>query len=195
MKKALPSVIALFFALSLFAQEKETVFDYSGLTLTGVWGGPLFNMSTVGEDGHLFRGGLIGLEFNKKIYISYADYYINEKAKLDAFPNQSIDITYKGLQLGYAFIPDKRIHPKISLLAAGGKVELDDEEANNVFVLQPSGGVEINLFKWCKVDVMGGYRLIKGIDTVGLSDTDVSAPFGEIKLKFGFSWGWLERIY
>ncbi len=190
MKKMLLLLGILLLTTSLFAQEKETVFNYSGLKLTGLWGGPALGLSGVGEENSPFRGGFFGLEFNKSFYAGYAAYWLNEKAELPQFTDQKLDFGYKGLQLGYALNSGRLVHPKFSVLFAGGNVELDDDEADNVFVMQPGLGVEINVFKWFHIDVLGGYRLVSGTDIEGLSDMDISAPFGEIRLRFGISWGW-----
>lgn len=187
--------VFLFFGIlllsnSLFAQNQETVFGYSGLKLTGIWGGPSFGLSGIGENNAYYRGGFGGLEFNKSINVAYAAYWLNEKAELSQFPGQDIDFRYSGLHLGYAFRADKLVHPKAALLVGGGRVDVENEDEDRVFVLQPTAGIEVNVFKWWHIDVLGGYRIVTGTDTNGLSDKDISAPFGEIKLRFGISWGW-----
>ena len=180
----------LLITVNLFAQEQETVFSYSGLKLTGIWGGPAMGLTGIGDNNVLYRGGFGGLEFNKCISIAYAAYWLEDKAELSAFPGQKIDMSYKGVLLGYALKPVKFVHPKFSLFVAGGKLDIENEKLDNVFVLKPAAGVEINVFKWWHIDLLGGYRIVTGTDVNGLSDGDVSAAFGEVKLRFGISWGW-----
>ncbi len=189
MNKWLFLTAILIFSSNLFAQEQETVFDYSGLKLTGVWGGPSFGLSGLGDQSTFERGGFGGLEFNKCFTIAFASYWLNNKVSLSQLPEQKLDFTYKGLLLGYALKPQKVIHPKVILLVGGGKIDIE-EGIDQVFILKPAGGVEINVFKWCHIDILGGYRLVTGVNSMGLSDQNFSAPFGEIKLRFGFTWGW-----
>lgn len=190
MKKWFLVLGLLIFASQLFSQEEETVFGYSGLKLTGAWGGPVFGLTSLGDEDVFYRGGFGGLEFNKSFFLAYAAYWLNDKVLISNLPNQKIDLQYNGILFGYAMKPTKVVHPKFTLLAAGGKLDVENEDTDRLFVLQPGIGVEINIFKWWHVDMLGGYRLVTNSNTQGLSDSDVSAPFGEIKLKFGISWGW-----
>ncbi|MFT5166684.1 MAG: hypothetical protein ACI8P3_001916 [Saprospiraceae bacterium] len=190
MKKWLVFIGILLFISNVFAQKEETVFDYSGLKLTGVWGGPTFVFSGIGDKNTCFRGGFGGLEFNKSISIAYAAYWLEDKIELSQLPGQKVDMRYNGLLLGYSLKPVKVLHPKFMLLVASGKLEVENEKRDRLFVLQPGAGVEINVFKWWHIDILGGYRIVKGTDISALSDSDLSAPFGEIKLRFGISWGW-----
>lgn len=179
--------------VQLSAQEQSTVFEYSGLKLTGIWGGPAFAGSGIGDESVYMRGGFGGLEFNKRIYLAYAAYWLNEDAALPQLPELDIDFRYRGLLAGYAFKPDKIVHPKVAVLVGGGTADIDGEDSDRVFVVQPTAGIEINVFKWWHIDILGGYRLVQGVDATDnnlLSDDDLSAPFGEIKLRFGISWGW-----
>jgi hypothetical protein len=191
MKKIFLFIGILFFAANLFAQKDEIVFGYSGLKLTGVWGGPAFGLASIGDENTYYRGGFGGLEFNKSIFIAYAAYWLDSKVELPKLPDQRIDLSYNGLLLGYSIKPAKVVHPKLMLLVASGKLDVEDEELDRLFILQPGAGVEINIFKWCHLDILGGYRIVTGTEGPTLSDSDFSTPFGEIKLRFGFSWGWL----
>ena len=72
----------------------------------------------------------------------------------------------------------------------GGKLKLEDiGESERVFIVQPSGGVEFNIFSWLRFGAKGGYRFVSDVDTEGLENADVSSPFAQINFKFGFSWG------
>lgn len=187
--------ITLFFILILLvshlsAQTQEPVFDYTGLTLTGIWGGPSYGYTTFADEDAFVRGGFGGLEFNKNLFIGYGAFYLNDKIELPIFESQKLDFSYNGLMLGYSLNAHKPVHPKFSVLIGSGKVDVKDEDLDRLFIIQPSAGVEFNLFKWWHIDLIGGYRIAKGISLEGLDDSDVSAPFGEIKLRFGISWGW-----
>jgi len=190
MKKILLFVGILLMSNHLFAQEQETVFGYSGLKLTGVWGGPAFSLGGIGAEEGYYRGGFFGLEFNKQFNIGYAAYWLDERAEIEAFPDQDFDLSYKGVLLGYAPNARKLVHPKFSLLVGGGRVDIENQDLDRVLIIQPAGGIEINIFKWWHVDVLGGYRIARGADITGLSDNDLSAPFAELRMRFGISWGW-----
>jgi hypothetical protein len=180
----------LFPVFYAFAQDQETVFEYSGLKLTGIWGGPAYGLTPLGEDNVFYRGGFGGLEFNKSLFIAYASYWLDERVTIPEYPNQRLDFSYKGALLSYAYRSHKTVHPKVSCLIGGGKIDLENEDDDNVFILQPSAGVEINVFKWWHIDILGGYRIVTNTDLVNLSDQTMSAFQAEVKLRFGISWGW-----
>jgi hypothetical protein len=39
------------------------------------------------------------------------------------------------------------------------------------------------------VGAEGGYRLVSDVNGGGLQNTDVSKPFAQLQLRFGYSWG------
>ncbi len=191
MKRLILLVFGLFLLFTaLLAQRDETVFGYSGLKLTGLWGGPSIGISKFGDDYATFRGGFGGLEFNNAIFIGYGAAHLSDDLELEEFPDQDFDLIYRGLVLGYNFNSNKIVHPKLSLLTGGGTVELEGEDDDGVFVLQPALGAEVNIFRWFRVSLEGGYRFITNTDINGLSDSDLSTPFAELKFRFGISWGW-----
>ena len=180
----------LFFSISASAQKEETVFGYSGLRLTGAWGGPSSGMAKYGDDYAFYQGGFGGLEFNNALFIGWGAYHLQEDVELNNFPNQDFDFQYKGLMIGYAIKPNKILHPKVTLLGGGGTVDIENEGREKVIVIQPAIGLELNIFKWWHLSLEGGYRIIADTDIPRLSDTDLSTPFAELKFKFGYSWGW-----
>ena len=190
MKRSLIIAGLLLCSLTMFAQEEEAVFGYGGLKLTGIWGGPTFGLAGFENENAYLRGGFGGLEFSKKFYIAYAAYWLDDNIEFAQYPDQKLDFRYKGLMLGYSMLSSKVVHPKITFLAAGGRIEFDNEERDNVLVLQPAGGIEVNLFKWLHIDVLGGYRIVSNTSLSEISDSDFSGAFGEIKLNFGISWAW-----
>ena len=69
-----------------------------------------------------------------------------------------------------------------------GKVKLAND-VDRIFALQPSLGVEINVFRWLHLGLEGGYRFISDSNLEGLDDAALSGGFGQATLRFGWSWG------
>ena len=92
-------------------------------------------------------------------------------------------------QNGYAPYAYKALHPQFMLLMGGGEVDLKDVGDDNVFVIQPSAGIEINVFRWFRLGLEGGYRFVTNTDLPAINDNDLSDFYGELKFKFGWSWG------
>lgn len=192
MKKLLFTSLCFFLiTLRLTAQKEETVFGYSGLRLTGIWGGPSSGTSYYGEDNVYHNGGFVGLEFNNSVFLGWGWYKIRDEVSFSDLPApQNFNLNYSGFMLGVSALPNKVVHPKFALLLGNGTYEFEFEGRNRVFQLQPAAGVEVNIFRWWHLSLEGGYRMAINSDYVNLSDSDLSAWFAELKFSFGFSWGW-----
>jgi hypothetical protein len=55
-------------------------------------------------------------------------------------------------------------------------------------VAEPMLFVELNVIKWVRVCVGGGYRYVEGVDgsRVNLNSCDLRGASAELQLKFGF---------
>lgn len=191
MKRILFTSLCVFlFALSLTAQKEETVFGYSGLRLTGIWGGPSGGTSHYGESNVYHNGGFFGLEFNNSIFLGWGWYKIRDQVFFRGLPLQDFRLNYSGFMLGVSAFPNKVVHPKFAILVGPGTYEFQFEGRDRVFHLQPAAGLEVNIFRWWHLTLEGGYRMALNSNYLNLSDSDLSAWFVELKFRFGFSWGW-----
>lgn len=172
-------------AASLHAQNSETIFE--DLDLSGIWFAPGYNFSYFEDDYTYVRGWNFGLEFNEDITLGWGWYNFRDEAAIEEV-NDRFDMKYNGLVLGIAPGAHRAVHPRITVLTGSGRVWLSDGDRDRVFVFQPSGGIELNVFRWFRVGLEGGFRLVAGNDLPGVDDGDLSAPFGQIDLRFGISW-------
>ena len=178
-------LILLFSAISLVAQRDETVFGKGGIGLTGVWGGTVNTMSNFDDNYDLSDGGFFVFEINKNFLIGWTGY----GSDFTTGNGVEAKITNNDLLLGYAFRSYKSLHPILYLQTGGGKLEIEGEDRDNVFVVQPAVGLETNIFRWFRLGVEGGYRFTTNVDTPSYSDEDLSGAFIGLRLKFGWSWG------
>jgi hypothetical protein len=174
---------------TMFGQREETLFGNSGLRLSGAWGGSSTGLTFFDEDYAVTTGGFGGLEFGKNVFVGWGGYRTTNAFDIDDFQNDRLKMRYSGLMLGYMPMAHKAIHPKIMLLTGGGKLDIPGEDTDRIFVVQPSVGFELNVLRWFRLAVDGGYRVVLDNDLIGISDQDLSAPFAEVTFKFGFSWG------
>ena len=192
MKRYYLSFMLLIFCLTFsFAQREETIFGVGGFDLTGAWGGPLTSIASFDGDNALFRGGFGGLEFNRSLFIGWGGMSLQDEVQLEGAANQLIDVDMKfnGLMLGYAFKQNKVIHPMINLHTGTGHLRFEGIK-DNIYVIQPSAGININIFRWFHLSAEGGYRFVNGVDQNEFEDSDLSVVYGELKFKFGWSWGY-----
>lgn len=168
----------------LSAQKDETIFGRNGIKLTGVWGGYMQNISTFENDFNLSRNGFFVFELNKKVLIGWDG--LNADFNTASLGN--LEMNSNGFTFGYSPLAHKAIHPVINLYGGKGKIK-GDEVLDNIYVWQPSITLEMNVFKWFKLGLDGGYRFITESNLTGISSEELSGPYAGLKLKFGWSWG------
>ncbi|MFN0216253.1 MAG: hypothetical protein ACKVT2_18490 [Saprospiraceae bacterium] len=174
----------------LVAQKEETVVGNRGLGFSGIWGGSRHQLTQFGNNGKTsyVAGGFFGFEFGKALLVGWGHNSLMDEFKWDDIEDQQFDMRWNRWMLGYGFKNYKAVHPQIGVDFGRGRVELG-EVSDRIFVVQPSAGLEINVFRWFHIGVDGGYRFVNDSSIPGLSNQDLSGWFGQASLKFGFSWG------
>lgn len=181
-------LIIFLFNINLLAQQEKTVFGKPGLRITGVWGGPVVGLGQVNDNLLVIRGGFGGIEFGKKLFIGWGGYETDNDVYLDALDNDQIKMNYSGFMLGYTPKAHKTLHPNFTILAGTGRAQVDSNEEDNLFIIQPTVGLEINLFRFFHLSWDTGYRWVTNVNIPGVASNDFSNVYTEIKMKFGFSW-------
>ncbi len=167
------------------AQREETLF--SDLDFTGFWFATSYNFSDFENDWALVRGWSLNFEFGRDLNLSWARYNIKDNVEV-ADGRAQFDLKYHGFMFAMAPNTYKALHPRISFLIGRGKADISGEEQDRVFVFQPSGGLELNITEYARLGVEGGYRFIGGSSFDAVANKDLSAPFIQLDLRFGFSW-------
>ena len=171
--------------------QQETLFRNGALGLTGIFGGTIHNSSYFQEEDWAYlRGGYFGLEFGRTLQVGWANYRLREDIPI-AGTIDDYRMRYNGLMLGLTPDSHKLIHPKIGLIAGAGRVTFNSNDADrdNIYVVQPSLGVEVNVFTWFHLGLEGGYRMVSGVDDFAIDNSDLSTPFAQLDLRFGIFWG------
>ncbi len=188
MKLKLPIMTLLLLGCSLlFGQVDETLFGKQGLRLTGAWfiadkGASFFN-DNVG----LSTGGGLALEFNKNILVGFGGWQTAESVPFGNF--SKFNMEHNGLMVGFLPNAHRVFHPKLGFFVGTGNVQVVGGPKDNLFIVKPMAGGVVNLFRWFKLSLEGGYAFVSGSDITNLRDGDLSALSVEMKLRFGWSWG------
>ena len=69
-----------------------------------------------------------------------------------------------------------------------GNLKINGDK-DRLLVIQPSAGVEVNLFRWMRLGIEGGYRYVTGSQYDRLENEELSNYFGTVSFRFGWSWG------
>jgi hypothetical protein len=174
-------------------------------TASDQYGGPttLFNPAThfggygglsvlysrvAGEDGALVgvEGGLL---VDHALTIGGAGYgWTRDErgpADIDGTP-RNLQLGYGGLLLRYSVLTGTPVYGSIGALVGGGAIALDrdtdgdDHEQHTdavdaFFVFEPQVSVQVNLVRWMRVGVQGGYRITSGLGHLGYTEGDINA--------------------
>lgn len=188
--KNLTVIFALFLFCSptLFGQQEKTVFGKSSLRLSGVWGGPAVGLGQLDNESLVFRGGWGGVEFGKRLFLGWGSFETDNDVYFDALDNDRFKMDYSGFMLGYTAKAHKTLHPTFMILAGTGNAQVGNGELDNIFVAQPTLGLELNVFRFFHLSLDGGYRMVTNVNIPEMTGKDLSGPYAEVKMKFGFSW-------
>ncbi len=186
--KNLIIVICLLLSVSTWAQREQTLFGKANSF--GLFVSPLVEFSQTYGDMSTSGGGGAGLIINNFFLGAYG---LGSTDFVD-FVDQDIyrlEIAHGGLWLGYAHRSRRLIHPYSSLKIGWGAVNVDFEDDFNiddaVFVLTPEVGLELNVFRFCRVAVTGGYRIVDGISkSSSVNESEFNSFTGGITFRFGF---------
>lgn len=183
---------ALFLSVQMYAQREETLLGSRSWGFSGIWGGYHHQYTGFKGDDLFNRGGFFQFEFGKSLLIGWGHYRLDDRFIWPG-TDQRFDFRFNVAKIGYQFMPYKAVHPHVNFDFGRGWVGLGAQPTDRVSVLQPSAGIEINVFRWFRVDLDGGYRFIRDSDTPGITNTDLSGAYASATLKFGFSWGRYHR--
>lgn len=188
MKKLIILVVLALSAFSTFAQREQTIIGDSGLGFSGAWGGWTYNYGNFNKDySGSYNGGIWALEFGKKLFVGGLHYQINNQR----LSNTALfNLKSNNLLIGYTPMSYKAIHPILAIGIGTGRIRPSNEaNEDRVIMIHPQAGVEINVTRWCHIDAQVGYRLVNDTNFINYKNEDFSGLYGQVNLKFGFSWG------
>lgn len=185
---------SLLFATTLFAQH-GTLLGRS--PLNGAFGAPIYEFGFNGNDDQVGGiGGGGGLVFRNFFIGAYG------VGSNDAFTQlleegeiSSMELSHGGLWIGATPFTYSVIHPYLSTRAGWGVVDVEFSDPNlvfadldQVFVITPEAGVELNVTRWFRVAATASYRIVRGVnDETPSSVTSSLEGFqGGITLRFGW---------
>ena len=154
-----------------------------------------------------FAGGGGGLLFDHRLLVGAYGMGLTSQVQR-AFPYNGqewearFNFGHGGLWLQYGLMSSKAAHPAIGLQLGWGTIAWnfhgDDEYENGnqpyfgptdktdqVLVITPTVGMQLNITRWFRPDVVLGYRIVDGSDLEGTSSSDLDGLFLGINLMFG----------
>ncbi len=196
MKSLLFTILLGLAAVALQAQH-ATLFNRA--RVVGGFGAPLVEIG-FNNDLHTSIGGGGGLVINNFFFGGYGLASTDFNRLFDGDNIEVLDIGHGGFWLGGTFQPHQIIHLYGSARIGWGALNIDvndstfpNVDADNIFVLTPELGAELNLTSWMRLSGTLGYRSVRGTrEGSGYTDKDFSGLISTITLRLGW-FGWHRR--
>lgn len=194
MKVSLPTsiIINLFILTSslCFGSERESLIS-SNNTAFGGFGGLVAKSARLNGQSNILVGGKGAWLIDHSLYIGGAGYGSSRE-----ITDTQLKMGYGGLLMGYVFKPNHMLHFNIELLAGAGGLVNDQYEHNNnhdehdnlddVFsIIEPGANLSFAIAKFVDISAGISYRYVQSIDTVNLTDADLSGWSFNTSVVFG----------
>ena len=160
-------IFALFLgSFSLFGQQQETLFGKS--RVVGAFGAPIVEYNFATDPVQISVGGGGGIIVGDFFFGGYGMGSTNNSWINDTEPFK-VDLGHGGFWVGGSYPSHKLVHFFSTLKIGWGAVNIqfhnDDLKVDdNVFVLEPEAGLELNIFRWARIAATAHYRWVDGIN-------------------------------
>ncbi|HPG32847.1 MAG: hypothetical protein H6541_02475 [Lentimicrobiaceae bacterium] len=210
--------LLLYTVIALGQNNQETQYLLSGknIKISG-FGGPTLSFSQITNEPAVLTGGGGAVLFNQTFFAGIfgeglsSDHRLkqlqmeNDFGNISTFYDVRTDFGYGGLWLGYIHQPKNAVHFGLSTKIGWGSISLAERDYHIdwhdnimndvVFVFNPQAEIELNLYRWFKLNIGVGYRFVSGLDKTYVNqlgqekkyfqNTDFSQPHATIGLLFG----------
>jgi hypothetical protein len=177
------------------AQDEYLLSD--GIRNIGGFGGPLYRVTRVAGETMSLGGGGGAVLINRRFAVGGMG--VGGTANVDAIiagvPTRGeMDFGYGGLTLEVITRPSKLVHATYGVLLGGGGVSVwpndlrprDPTDDTEVFgVAEPQIGLEMNVVRWMRIGVTGGYRFVFGAEEARLVNDELGGASGSLVFRFG----------
>ena len=189
MKKIIFYSLLFLFSFQLNAQRDQTLFSGTKLDQSGSWAGFSYTPTEIAGQSSTQSGVDVKLEYNNSFILGWQWRKTSDEIELQDDTNTDLlEFKYNTFYAGYSFQTYRVIHPYLSIGLGPGKLKVNGDN-DKLLVMQPSAGVEINVFRWMRVGMEGGSRLVTGTQGDRIENEDLSNYYGTVTFRFGWSWG------
>lgn len=161
---------------------------------SGGFGGPIMEISNITGVTGVTVGGGGGAIIGEFFFGGFGQGTGHGQAVFNE-ERYNISMGVGGFWLGYTPRSHKLVHPYGGFKIGWGGVHMKlNEEGDNrdsfsdrISIIQPEVGLELNVTRWFRIALTGGYRYISGIKNLpaGLNNADFSSLTGNFTFRFG----------
>ncbi len=171
--------------------QMQTLFGYDS-KITG-YGAADTRFSLINGKESVIIGGHGGVIFNSYFYLGLGAYGLVTTQNMAKAPDDvplDMQMGYTGLMLGMNVMPKKVVHFSIPLFVGVGNLVMEKNDArlesSPFIIIEPGLQLEINIVRFMKIGLGGGYRMVRGSSLdYDISDANLSNWSGNFSLIFG----------
>jgi hypothetical protein len=171
--------------------QMQTLFGYDS-KITG-YGTMDTRFSLINGKESVIIGGHGGVIFNSYFYLGLGAYGLVTTQNIATDPLDvplDMQMGYTGLMLAMNVMPKKVVHFSIPLFVGVGNLVTEKNDArlesSPFIIIEPGLQLEINLVRFMKIGLGGGYRMVRGSSLDNdITDASLSDWSGNFSLIFG----------
>ncbi|MEM6297226.1 MAG: hypothetical protein AAF740_00890 [Bacteroidota bacterium] len=193
MKRLFLCLLFTVFAFGATAQNDQPDVLFSRIDRVGGFGGPLFHFTNIDGEAAFMTGGGGAAIFNRRFYIGGYGMGLSSNTDIDVNgASRRLDFGHGGFWLGYIIKPNSIVHLNLQSQLGWGGVSFRETQSfprtqeDGVFVINPMAEIELNVARWMRVGLAGGYRMVTGVGLEGLDNDALNG--GNVQLAFKFGW-------
>ncbi|MDP8207109.1 MAG: hypothetical protein P9L92_10635 [Candidatus Electryonea clarkiae] len=159
-------------------------------------GAPVMKFSVVNNEFATFVGGRFAWLIDYKYLLGVGLYGLATEHQVQDIETGTIyntEFAYGGLEIERAFRFERLLGFSAYALIGAGSLDFDPDQPMGAtlyrrdacFVAEPMLGFTLNVTPVFRISISGGYRYVSGIDSIYLTDTELTDMSGAITLRFG----------
>lgn len=165
---------------------------------SGRFAAPVVRYTTIRSQAALMFGGRGGWSVSPSLVLGFGAY--GTLTEVDAAPGAMPGVSYPldvkletfGFDAEYAVRPAAPTHLTIAASVGGAAnhyykdgTREQEGETDFMLLLEPSVGVEQRVARWLHLNLAVSYRLVRGVEQVGLGAGDLRGPSAVLAAKLG----------
>lgn len=193
-------IVLSFIVVNIHAQTRQPVKTIFGKENSKIryFINPSCQVGEIAGNTAILPGLGTGIVFNNQIYLGINYKFIASESTPKGEPDNQLylDQHYYGLKFEYAIQPEKVVHVSFPIELGVGETELDlkdsYEDENLIptddawfWYLEPGVSLEINLYKYLKINLGAEYRFLSNVAFRNLTSKDLSGTNYSIGVKMG----------
>lgn len=117
--------------------------------------------------------------------------FMSAKESTEEVEADRLELDFGGTTFRYHFMIDEPINLSLGLTAGAGSIDLvrepdDVRREDSLIIVEPEVGAHTMATGWMRISAVGAYRFVSGVDTGGVTSSDISGFSLGVNAHFGW---------